>query len=699
MATVTRAVQQSRPHDYIYDPLFTVAGPVDHFRAQPPPGIERLPNKQNFFSEGRNYPRFEYRLKLDDKVPAFVSRAWKGPEAQGHASYRDVSGGNLLRYFKRPLVPLMQSVGPELVYSKPTVSEAVAKDVEHRKYEAKVDEALPQELSAQRTVAVQSDYRESEAQTDPYTPEFSVPEGTDPEILAIQELKFGHGLPAGLKEVEYIDRVRRRRAIEASLPALTDAKSMKERQQILEELEWTEWREREDEIEALQAERLNLFRTAVEEFDAELEEKTEKRIEDLKARLSREREEKFEEIQKRRVKTLRKLAKARKDTDKGKEKREIIEDYSNFGSTKYVPITREGFVPEKGTKLNEQDFIDSLNPNEVLEFDRTLPASTLKATVQRPSKATLKTTSTRKAQQLSKHLDRMEQKIKEKKETQREAEENKDDILAAYRTVVRVRRPPTPTVEKEILNDEEEEERKKAIIFVQRLFRGRAIQNMMFEGKEKRLELIQELRSVEGLEKAEEEMKSSESVELGKKKDFEKAHEENVFAGAMRRMEGAVVSQTLDLLAKELLRYREERRLDAMVRLAERERQRREAEEAGRRQHVADDRQKEDERFRGLLGVHQETAQSFLRTVMRSAASEAAQRKATREAEIKNTTLGSIMNTLEDRYNSTEAVVKDLFYAFLLPEVRRQELRAQGKKIAVFIWFAWACNNKCCSCR
>mmetsp|Transcript_29348 Transcript_29348/g.75672 ORF Transcript_29348/g.75672 Transcript_29348/m.75672 type:complete len:205 (-) Transcript_29348:2203-2817(-) len=172
-------------------------------------------------------------------------------------------------------------------------------------------------------------------------------------------------------------------------------------------------------------------------------------------------------------------------------------------------------------------------------------------------------------------------------------------------------------------------------------------------------------------------MKSSESVELGKKKDFEKAHEENVFAGAMRRMEGAVVSQTLDLLAKELLRYREERRLDAMVRLAERERQRREAEEAGRRQHVADDRQKEDERFRGLLGVHQETAQSFLRTVMRSAASEAAQRKATREAEIKNTTLGSIMNTLEDRYNSTEAVVKDLFYAFLLPEVRRQELRAQ----------------------
>lgn len=37
----------------------------------------------------------------------------------------------------------------------------------------------------------------------------------------------------------------------------------------------------------------------------------------------------------------------------------------------------------------------------------------------------------------------------------------------------------------------------KAIILLQRLIRGRAIQNMMFEGKEKRLDLIAELRATE----------------------------------------------------------------------------------------------------------------------------------------------------------------------------------------------------------
>jgi hypothetical protein len=35
------------------------------------------------------------------------------------------------------------------------------------------------------------------------------------------------------------------------------------------------------------------------------------------------------------------------------------------------------------------------------------------------------------------------------------------------------------------------------VILLQRLLRGRAMQNMMFEGKEKRLDLISELRATE----------------------------------------------------------------------------------------------------------------------------------------------------------------------------------------------------------
>jgi len=43
----------------------------------------------------------------------------------------------------------------------------------------------------------------------------------------------------------------------------------------------------------------------------------------------------------------------------------------------------------------------------------------------------------------------------------------------------------------------EEDKRRRAIILLQRLIRGRAMQNMMFEGKEKRLDLITELRATE----------------------------------------------------------------------------------------------------------------------------------------------------------------------------------------------------------
>ena len=85
----------------------------------------------------------------------------------------------------------------------------------------------------------QSTYRESEAQTDPYTPAYVVPEGTDPEVLMLEHLKFGEGLPAGAREVEKIEQARAKRHLEANLPPATDVFfSFKKRL-----LEWQEMKE------------------------------------------------------------------------------------------------------------------------------------------------------------------------------------------------------------------------------------------------------------------------------------------------------------------------------------------------------------------------------------------------------------------------------------------------------------------------
>ena len=62
-------------------------------------------------------------------------------------------------------------------------------------------------------------------------------------------------------------------------------------------------------------------------------------------------------------------------------------------------------------------------------------------------------------------------------------------------------RPSTPVyLGSRVSNEaafEAEDSKQRSVILIQRLMRGRAHQNMMFEGKEKRLDLISELRATE----------------------------------------------------------------------------------------------------------------------------------------------------------------------------------------------------------
>lgn len=44
---------------------------------------------------------------------------------------------------------------------------------------------------ATKTCFTQTDYRDSEAQTDPYTPEYVVRPGSQPELLTLATLSFG----------------------------------------------------------------------------------------------------------------------------------------------------------------------------------------------------------------------------------------------------------------------------------------------------------------------------------------------------------------------------------------------------------------------------------------------------------------------------------------------------------------------------
>ena len=62
-------------------------------------------------------------------------------------------------------------------------------------------------------------------------------------------LHLGRGLPAGVAEVEMIERARAKREWEKTLPPLNDLSQLDKRRQMLEAMELKEWSLREQMIE------------------------------------------------------------------------------------------------------------------------------------------------------------------------------------------------------------------------------------------------------------------------------------------------------------------------------------------------------------------------------------------------------------------------------------------------------------------
>ena len=210
---------------------------------------------------------------------------------------------------------------------------------------------------------------------------------------------------------------------------------------------------------------------------------------------------------------------------------------------------------------------------------------------------------------------------------------------------------------------------KDAVLLLQRLVRGRAVQNFMFEGKERRIALIRELRVDETDEArlAAEEMSASQVEGVN----------QQVQQSAKDTIQGEVVSATVDYLAKELVRNREEGRISTLVADAERTRRKRQAEESGRRQAESDVRSREDKVFNDMLRLHQGTAETYVDEVMDETVDQVATEKAENEAGIKSDMISPPMGKVEDEGNESGEVVKGLVASFLMPEVNRESVKRQ----------------------
>ena len=127
------------------------------------------------------------------------------------------------------------------------------------------------------------------------------------------------------------------------------------------------------------------------------------------------------------------------------------------------------------------------------------------------------------------------------------------------------------------------------------------------------------------------------------------------------------------------MRFKEERRINAMVMLAERQRSMREAEEKGKREEEEKRRATQDEMYRQIMRLHQGTVDSYLETILAQSVQQTSRKQAMMEANAKASFLNEIVDGLETEDVSEADVVKDLVSSFLLPEVSRADLRSQVK--------------------
>lgn len=222
---------------------------------------------------------------------------------------------------------------------------------------------------------------------------------------------------------------------------------------------------------------------------------------------------------------------------------------------------------------------------------------------------------------------------------------------------------PTVYAETQTVKEPPNEEQNRAILLLQRLLRGRAVQNRMYQGKEHALHLIRELRLAEN--------------------PVPEAQEDpnDALEAAFDTLRGDVMSNALDFISKEIIRRSEEEKIKVLVEGANRIRRVREAEESGRRQAHDLLRKKREQQYRLFNEESSRAVDQYLDEILDASVEAVAHNNASHEADVKDRCLETLVANLEKHNNSADVVTADMVTNWLFPEVERRH-QAEQEQIA-----------------
>lgn len=509
-----------------------------------------------------------------------------------------VTGTYRYKYFKRPIMPRVNAIPPQVLLAPTQTQNPMEPD-------EPVAEPLVKDME------VQTMYRESEAQTAPYAPDYTVQEGTNPEVLLLKDLTYENGLPLGKKEIEMIEYARAKKELEDNLPPFTDEASLNLRKTLMEQQEMREFKLREGEIDHRREQKLMDLERALRDREESNEFMNSQKIEGIRLMKMEEREKILQTIKTKRIKALRRLAHQRNVSDpilSDGTKKDIIDEYFDRGSSVYAPVKREGkSVLEESEKYDVASRTLPLdNIGNILSLEYTIPrnltdtadpATLLSKTAPAGGVAPTKkkvgpviraaesrmTSAAQRAERITKRdVEDMHVILSLKKRDgisggtfgmtnpvsrgntakSRSQTADGEHIRTAIMSKKPKGRPSTPDLTKNerkvVINEDGEEvateeliestdDFKSAVTLLQRLIRGRAVQNIMFEGKYRRKELINELQLADSTPADDEEEASY--MQTSKPKNKERHGElQNATLDAVA---GSSVSQLLHNYAEE----------------------------------------------------------------------------------------------------------------------------------------------------
>ncbi|XP_017771100.1 PREDICTED: protein MAATS1-like [Nicrophorus vespilloides] len=663
MSSIMKA---GRPNDYMYDSAFVLSGPKDYYKHAVNSRIAQAkyavcPIFPTMFSDMKNYPRKQYVMRRTGSIAPYTDKTHDGKTLRKSI----LSGTDRYKYYHNPVV------------SEATISTVPKLDVScFYEIDAEKDQSQdqPKVDNTKKNVKVQTVYRATSAQTSPWEPDYTIAEG-DPELLKLEFLKWGCGLPVGVHEVSLIERARMKRAWEKSMGPITDQKGFNARKGIIEEIERNQWLFREQEIQDIQNLRMELLEQMLNEIQQKSKCRNEKKMRMFCDTKLKEKQEKLSKLHKNCNREKRRLEFNYKGILSKYGHVNVFDEHADYKSELYVPLIRHGTNPKYAHQIITESIMKYKPQYYSVEVYDTMPDGLVDC----PKIKNVKLPGTRLCIRETKWTTPVLKKLH--MELKNLGTEEKKLISLRVRIEEKVEGLPTPEIED---YDDDVEALYQHSVFLQKVLRGRAAQISIFQGRDRCRELIEELRCNFALLKSNKK-KITKKIEQTKQEQIDATRctaKMKLLETNLKKLSSIVIGTLLDYLNKELNRLHKERACHAMALLVERERIKREAAEAGRRQQELRRRKEHDEMFKQTIKIHQETVDLYLQDIitegMDFASKEEAKsyvdnlaHKVDEETYVNKVCFSDILEK--------EEYIADLMHHFVIPEVEKTIVRDRYK--------------------